>query len=231
MTDLFNSPVLVIEQPSPQPSYRITDPQGTLLATADQVGGQRKTAFQRFFSTGDTSRLVLQVSRPDGAPLFYVDRAPRQRATSPLQPPCAIMAPDGTQFGRVEHNQAAIVHNYMSASHAAHGRYGEAQAMGEIPAYRLVDGTDQPVCQLTPEPVRYKQTRTGHRPTTIGGRFFTYTDMKQVPIARLDNDQAVLVSERVTLNLQYRLPDPLRVLVIASPLAIDVMVTATYGGP
>ena len=67
MTDLFNCPVLLIDQPSPQPGHQITDAQGSELARTVQVGGERKSAVKRFFSPGDRSRVVVQGTRPGGA--------------------------------------------------------------------------------------------------------------------------------------------------------------------
>jgi PadR family transcriptional regulator PadR len=69
-------PVLLIEQPSKQLNYQITDPQGAALAYVTQVAGNRpKTGLAGFFGDPDTSRVVVQVARPDGTPLFFVDRA------------------------------------------------------------------------------------------------------------------------------------------------------------
>jgi hypothetical protein len=229
VADLFNSPVLVIEQPSPHVSYQITDPQGAVLAHANQVGGQQKSAFRRFFSTGDTARLVVQVSGPDGTPLFSIDRAPQQQVSA-IQPPCAIMAPNGAQLGRVEHNAATLGHHLAAGLLHMQRRYGEAENMGEIPAYTLIDAANQPLCRLTPEAIKYERQMFDSTPNPIGRRFFTYTDMNQVPIARLNNDESGdVISERTELQLQFQLPDPLRVLVIASPIAIDIMVAATQG--
>jgi hypothetical protein len=229
-TDLFNSPVLLIEQPSPQFSYRITDPQGRVLATARQVGGKKKNKFQRLFGTGETSRLIVQVSGPDGTPLFFVDRAARQQVTA-LQPPCVITAADGAQVGRIEHNTASAVHDFGQASPKMRHRYDEAEATGELPAYRLVDAANQTLCELTPEAIKYVRRQFDSTPDTIGRRFITYTDVNQVQIARLNNDEsAAMLSERTALQLQFQLPDPLRVLVIASPIAIDIMTSAVFGG-
>jgi hypothetical protein len=213
VTDLFNTPVLVVEQPSPQLAYRFVDPQGALLATADQVGGQKKSALQRFFSTGDRSRIVVQVSRPDGAPLFFVDRGEQQHAPSGvMQAPCALVAPDGTLIGHVEHNRQVALQSW-----------GEAGGMGHQQAYRLLDAQGRPLCDVAWEPVRIVTRGSTADPHGVGGRFAIYYDMNRVQIARLDADASGIVSERSSLQLQYRLPDPLRVLVIASPIAIDLM--------
>jgi hypothetical protein len=230
VTDLFDSPVVLIEQPSPHLDYRIADPHGTPLANVTQVVGEQKSALQRFFGNDTMSRVVVQVASPDGAPLFYVDRAAGQQ--SAIQPPCAVVAPDGSLIGRVEHNTAAFAQSFLAAG----GR-------GMTQAYRLVDAQSRPLCDITAEPVSIRRRpqyypyfgadamgapyrpdwrHTGH-PYAVGGRFHVYTDMNGVQIAHVDTSESSTVADRFALQIGYRLPDPLRVLVIASPIAIDLM--------
>ncbi|HEV7935728.1 MAG TPA: hypothetical protein VGP70_25865 [Actinomadura sp.] len=206
MTDLFNSPVLKVEQPSPELNYQITDPQGTLLAYGTQVMGNRpKTGLGRFFSTGsDRSRVVVQVSRPDGAPLFFVDRAEGQ-PSSALQPPCAIVTPDGQLIGRVEHNTAAFAASFL-----------QADGMGITQAHRLVDAQGRPMCDITGEAIRVSGLSTERN--LRGGRYSIFTDLQGTEIARVDGG-----ADPYTLQINYQLPEPLRTLVIAAPLALDLM--------
>lgn len=223
MTDLFTSPVLLIHQPSPQPDYQITDAQGGELARTVQVAGRRKSAVKRFFSAGDRSQVVVQVTRPDGAPLFFVDRPAQQGAAAMArQPPCFIVAPDGTPIGRMEQNSRAFAQSFLQARST--GQEGYTQA------YQLFAAQGgQPLCELTQEPVRvqYRDPRgTAH---SVGGTFVTYTDMNQVQIARLEPRDAGSFAKSVSLQLQYQLPDPLRVLVIASPIAMLLMGAAITG--
>jgi hypothetical protein len=194
------------------------------------VVGEQKSGLQRFFGSDDMSRVVVQVAGSDGAPLFYVDRAAGQQ--SAIQPPCAIVAPDGSLIGRVEHNTAAFAQSFLAAG----GR-------GMTQAYRLVDAQNRLLCDVTAEPVAIRQRRTyyngggvadigspyqpGHPyvgdPYAVGGRFYVYTAMNAVQIAHVDTSESGTVTDRFTLQIGYRLPDPLRVLVIASPVAIDLM--------
>jgi hypothetical protein len=273
MADLFNSPMLLIEQPNKKLNYQIFDPQGTPLAQAGQVAGEDKGGFARFFGNDDMSRVVLQVSAPGGAPLFYLDRA-QGMAQSAVQPPCAVVAPDRSLIGRVEHNTAAF-----AQSRLATGGQGGQQA------YRIVDTGGQPLCDIVAEPefVQMRRERTlgygtdqsddrfgnqygdrfgnqfenqsgfqfgdqdsgfhggfsiggegryddqygdgGYRetPEIVGGRYTTYTDMNGVQIAHTDLTQSGMIADRFSLQINYQLPDPLRTLVIASPIAIDLM--------
>jgi hypothetical protein len=229
MTDLFNSPVLLIEQPNSTVNYQITDPHGAVLAHAGRVGSEEKGWFRRTFAGDDMSRLVVQVAGPDGAPLFFLDRSPG-RPHSVLQPPCAIVAPDGQLIGRVEHNSAALGRSYLQS-----GGHGIQQA------YRLFDAGGQPLGDVMVEPlvVQYRRTMNydfsdndgvgDHddvEPRSVGGRYAVYTDMNGLQIATVDLSDSGPVADRFILQIGYRLPDPLRVLVIASPIAIDLMTGA-----
>jgi hypothetical protein len=223
MVDLFTSPTLLIVQPDRTLNYQITDPQGAPLGYAALVGGgaeEKKGMFSRFFGSGEdrSVRTVLQMSRPDGAPLFFLDRAARMTQSVSL-PPCSVVAPDGTLIGRVEHNTAAFAQSYLATG----GR-------GIQQSYRLVDATGRPLCDVVAEP---KFARTHHHTDLdgnndysthmAGGRFATYTDMNGVQIATTDLSQSGSITDRFVLQLTYQLPDPLRTLVIASPIAIDLM--------
>jgi hypothetical protein len=221
VTDLFDCPVLLIHQPTPQLDYRITDAQGGELARTVLVAGRRKSAVKRFFSAGDTSQVVVQVTRPDGAPLFFVDRPARQRAAAVAeQPPCFVGAPDGTPIGRMEQNARAFAQSFLRA-----GRAGEE---GFTQAYQLFAAQGGPLCDVTQEPVKvlHREPYAAH---SVGGEFITYTDMNQVQIARLEPRESGDFAKSFSLRLRYQLPDPLRVLVIASPIAILLMDAAVSG--
>jgi hypothetical protein len=219
MTDLFNSPVLLIEQPSKQLNYQITDPQGAALAYVTQVAGnQPKTGFAGAFADPDRSRVVAQVARPDGTPLFFVDRAASRHLVGYLQAPCAVVTPDGQLIGIVEHDLA--------------GRRRSTQAGGTIVAgvkyfqkYRLLDNVQQPLCQIMWEEVVTWQGGGDSFTTTHseGGRYAIFVDMNGTQIAHLDTSASNRKADRFTLQIGYQLPEPLRTLVIAAPLAMDLM--------
>lgn len=216
MSDLFNSPVLQIEQPSKkQLNYQITDPQGAALASVTQVAGDRpKTGFAGFAASlageQDRSRVVVQVARPDGPPLFFVDRA--ARVSGLLQPPCAVVAPDGRLIGSVEHNAAEVARNRLSSR-------------GNQQFYRLLDAEQRPLCQIEWERVSVRAYQSNDQTTTefVGGRYAVFTDMKEVQLAHLDISASDWKTDRFTLQLGFQLPEPLRTLVIAAPLAMDLV--------
>lgn len=203
MPDLFHTPVLEIEGPSSQRDFRLMDAQGTVLATAAQVGTPPKNALQRFLRSGDTSRVVLQVTAPDGVPLFFADRPAYQ--PSIVKPPCAIVAPEGSLIGRVEHDTAGY------ARHLLDSGFGEV-----VHVFKLMDASGRQLASATYEGITRRQGAVDQY--AVGGRYCVYTDMNGTEIGRLD------VGKRSTLRLPYLLPDPLRLLVIASPLAFGLLV-------
>jgi hypothetical protein len=222
VADLLDTPVLLIEQPSPQLSYRITDANGGALAYTVQVAGKKKSAFKQFFSPGDKSRLAVQVCRPDGAPVFVVDRPARQQAAAlATQPPCFVVTPDGNLIGRMEQSTRAFSQSWQQAMSA--GREGYTQA------YQLFDAQGQPLCDMTQEPVEVVSRYPSERVQSVGGNFVSYTDVNQMQIARLEFLDSGSFSKRLSLQLQFRLPDPLRVLVLASPIAMLLMAAAFSG--
>lgn len=224
MSDLFSSPVLLMVQPSNQLNYQITDPQGAALAHVTQVAGNHpKKGFARFAASlaaeQDRSRVVVQVAQPDGAPLFFVDRAARPPGV--WQAPCAVAAPDGQLIGHVEHDAAEVARTRLSGG-------------GFQQLYRLLDAAQQPLCRIVWEQIRV-ETRVYNRhmdtfldnddisPRLAGGRFAMFTDMNGVQIAHLDISESGVKTDRFTLQIGYQLPEPLRTLVIAAPLAMDLM--------
>lgn len=209
VTDLFSSAELHIEQPNAQLYYELADAAGNVLARATQVGGVRKSAFQRFFSSSDKSRVVLQVADTAGVPLFVLDRAEVVPGAGARQPPCAVVAPDGTLIGRVEHDVQAM---HRSAPEVTY-------------AYRLVDAAGRVLCDVVREPVRIGMTVDNE----TGGRYAVYTDTNGVEIAHLETGNTKVLADRSTLRLLYQLPDPLRTLVVAYPIAWDLMHSALYG--
>jgi hypothetical protein len=212
MSDLFNSPVLLIEQPSKELNYQITDQQGTALAYASQVAGNRpKTGFAAFAATlaaeQDRSRVVVQVARPDGTPLFFVDRA---AATPGIKPPCAVVAPDGQLIGSVQYENAEVARNRLASR-------GTNQHL-----YQLLDAEQRPLCRIEWEPMRLVG-RSSEETHWEGGRYASFIDMNRTQIAYLDISASGVKTDRFALQLGFQFPEPLRTLVIAAPLSMDLI--------
>ncbi|MBO2454298.1 hypothetical protein J4573_44935 [Actinomadura barringtoniae] len=226
MNDLWNAPYLKIDQPSSALTYEISDGQGAPLGRGTQAAGPEPRKFGgRLFGSGvSDERVVVQIAALDGVPRIYVDRAPGS--------PIAIVAPDGTVLGRFQKNMAAEAASFLQG--AQQQEVGSRTLQSH---YRILDGADRPVCDIAWEEVEIRRGWTldtstdqagdvtyGQRPST-GGRYCTITDMAGTQIARMDlNLDAVhqTVKDGYYLQINYQLPEPLRSLVIATPIAYDM---------
>jgi hypothetical protein len=212
MGDLFGSPVLTIEQQSSQLEYRITDANGQVVGAATQVAGPkpRKGLLAMLGSGLGRARLVLRVSGVDRAPPFYVDYEPGA--------PPAVVAHDGTVIGRMQHDLLGEAQEVAGGGVAA----GVVRTFtsGPVMKHRLVDAADRPLGGLT-WVLRYTGTPDNPRWTPEA---CAYTDAHGQPIAHLDVREATF-KDRYDLQLRYQLTEPLRTMVIASPLAYDLMMS------
>ncbi|MFI0484764.1 hypothetical protein [Actinomadura sp. 9N215] len=211
MTDLLNSPFLKIEQQSSQLEYRIEDQDDRPLGQATQVSGPkpRKGLIGMFSSGLKDARVVVQVAGLDGAPLFYVDRQDGA--------PVAIVAPDGTVIGRFQDDRTGAAQQ-LSGGGVGRGMLNVLAGAAAM-RHRLFDAYDRPLCELA-----WEMRRTG----TVEDNNLQwvpvacdYTDMNGQRIAHTDVREATF-KDRYVLQLMYQLPEPLRTLVIASPLAFDL---------
>lgn len=209
MSDLFSSPLLRIEQQSTQLEYQITGQDDRIVGQATQAGGRkpRKGFFGWLLGSGiGSARIVVQVVGPDGAPLFYVDHQ--------AGAPTAVVAVDGSVIGRLVHDRFGEAQQITSGGTlAGMGR----MVFSPVLRHRLEDAGDRVVCRLewTLRPVA-GQEHTRWIPVACD-----YTDMSGTHIAHVDVRQAA-IKDRYVLQLGYQLPEPLRTLVIASPLAYDL---------
>ncbi|MFG2006572.1 hypothetical protein ACGFNU_46245 [Spirillospora sp. NPDC048911] len=207
--DIFTSPTVRIEQLSSRLDYQISDG-GTPLGRATQVAGPkpRKGPLSLFGSGLQGARVVVQVSGLDGAPLFYVDR---QDAA-----PVAIVAPDTTLIGRLveARPQAAPGAGFRAAVHAVLAQAGPAQT------HHLMDAHDRPLATVNWD-MRVEGASEHRRWVAVGGAFSAPNGQR---IARVDIREAAF-KDQYTLHLHHRLPEPLRTLVIATPLAFDLIRT------
>ncbi|WP_329519271.1 hypothetical protein [Spirillospora sp. NBC_01491] len=204
---VFAAPVLIIEQRSAALEYEIGDARENPLARGVQAAGERprKGLLGRFGSGPANARVVVQVSGLDGAPLFFVDRAPDS--------PVAIVAPDGTLIGRFAEDTAAFARSHLEGrSRLPGGRSDFNQAQ------QLLDAGGTPLCSITWEPT-YVGGVIDH---AVGGRACAYTDPDGTELARMERARNQWSGDRYVLHLPFRLPDPLRTLVIASPIAFDL---------
>ncbi|MFI6514819.1 hypothetical protein ACIBF1_04570 [Spirillospora sp. NPDC050679] len=205
MADLFNTPELHVRQLSSQLDFEYSDAEGELLAKATQVSGPRPKggALAWFAGSPLKGELSLQVTAPDGAPLFGVHRFEgRQR-------PVVLTAPDGTEIGRRLLDAQASAQSMLEGwGTTGHHRFQDFED--------LLDPQGNRLCRIAWEAVR-----TG-TDAARGGRYCLFLDQQGDELARVDRDEATFYKDRYKLTLRRPLPEPLRTLVIASPLATDL---------
>ncbi|XVQ14252.1 hypothetical protein ACQP1W_17420 [Spirillospora sp. CA-255316] len=201
MTSLSTASVLQIEQLSSQLEYRIADEAGQDIGRAVQVAGPtpRKGLLGIYGSGLGDARVVLEVGGPDGAPMFYVDR----KGGSPV----AIVAADGAVIGRFVYDVAATARSMLSGS-----RFGFP---GAALAHRLWDARDRPVGEIDWE---VKGNGSGRVLEALGG---VCTDMDGGEVAKVEVREKTF-KDRYTLRFLSDPPEPLRTLVVAMPLALDL---------
>lgn len=201
MTDLFQSPVVVVDPDLPRGHCRFTDEAGATLGMAVQVVGPRRAeGLAGWAASVGTSgigkeRKVLRVDRPDGGPVLFVDRA--EMLPGVPVAPAAIVAPDGRVIGRVQHR--LIPPN--------------------VNAYGLLDPYGRLLCEATADPLeifgRGRETGAGIR----GGRELVYRDAAGTEFARREP----VDRNKDRLTLHWRQPEPLHTLIVASTLAVAMM--------
>ncbi|MFI0450877.1 hypothetical protein [Actinomadura sp. 6N118] len=229
MGDIYNSPVLLVDQPKDENTYVITDPDGGPLGHGTRVmGEQPKKSWLRRNIEGPQAmgRAVVRVDRPDGTPLFFADRAATSNDPTDLQgPPCAVVAPDGQLIGRFEFNLQSTAESYLEGV-----RGPLAGGGGSVTeSHRVFDAAGELVCDVVWEELQYGTARVSRfryedleRP--LGGRFCTFYDMNRTALARLDSHQPTWSNkDRYELELSYQLPEPLRTLILAAPIALDLL--------
>lgn len=192
MSDLFNSPVLLVEQPrkffSVEADYQVFDAEGAPLASVQeiQLSTAMKLARHLFSENSANFPAKLQLSAPTGQPLLIVDKP-----FAFFHPKIKVLRPDGTPVGSIT-SQFKVMGSRFEL-HDAHG--GE---LGEVSG-------------------------------NWRGWEFTITDQHGTEIAQVSKQFAGLTKEifttadRYAVQLHHQLPEPLRSLVIASTVTIDLV--------
>lgn len=213
---LLDCPVLQMEQQSAQLEYRIGDESGRPIASARQVAGKkpRKGLLAMFGSGVGDARVVVEVVDMNGGPVFFVDRQGQA---------VAVVAPDGNVIGRFVHDLVGDAQRTVPDGIASGVAHMAGTVLGfTAPAltHRLMDAYDRPLCELdwTLRPVG---TGEDLRWVPVG---CACSDMRGQQIAEMDVREATF-KDRYTLRLFYQLPEPMRTLLVASPLAFDLIRT------
>lgn len=192
MTDLFNSPVLRIDQPRGAPAarsrYKVSDGRGRLLAAAEERDVSLLRQAVRTALGGSDGRRIVHVEDARGVPLLIVDKENKRRTR--------VNTAEGVHIGSVQNRE----------------RYD----------YALLDAAERPI---------------GHLNGSRFGRKFPVLDVHGNHVAQLDKKwkgaatEALTTADRYSLEIFRPLADPLRVLVVAAPLAIDLMLYESKDWP
>ncbi|NKZ02448.1 hypothetical protein [Actinomadura latina] len=205
---MFDYPALRIEQISSQFEYEVSDPGGQSLGRTTQVSGPkpRKGPLAMFGAGVGDARVVLQLFAADGTPAFFVDY---QRGA-----PVAFVAPDGTVIGRYAEDRTSAAQQMAGQGALRRMMAAMAPAMCNV----LLDGADRPLCRLNWE-MRLDSTQNDNRQWHVVG--CSYTDMNGVQVAKLDVNEG-FYKGKYDLQFFYQLPEPMRTLILASPIAFDL---------
>lgn len=127
MSDLFNSPVLRVEQPRKGPfsktQYKVLDGDGTLLAVGAEIkvrsrGESLKAVFP---GKSEMDARAVELATPEGEPLLHVDKAMGRMFT-------AVRRPDGEVIGAFRTERVGRLYSLRDADDK---RFGEV--VGDVP--------------------------------------------------------------------------------------------------
>ncbi|MFG2006778.1 phospholipid scramblase-related protein [Spirillospora sp. NPDC048911] len=187
MNDLFNSPVLKVEQPRRLPSaksqYTISDGHGALLAKAAEGSVPlHRQATRTLFGNGDDRRVVQVENARGGAPLLVIERPKATLGTW-------VSAPNGALIGSIRVDRFKWRYALLDAAERPVGRL-EGNKLAR--KFKVLDGAGAHVAQVDK---KWKGAAT----------------------------EVLTTADRYAVQFFHPLPDPLRVLVVAAPIALDLM--------
>jgi len=211
---MFNEPVVHVEQTSVHLNFQLRNAQGAVLATAVQTVGQKKSGFARWLGAAPSTtsgRAALVVSRPDGAPLCFIDRPDHQPPPGMggrHLPPVFVVAPNGALFGQLTDSKEGF-----------QGRIG----LGPL---QLLDPNNQLLCTLAVT----RSDQRGFTPVegssggvaSDGKREWSVNDPAGRTMATLAWNGRFRGGGTYTLRLHCQLPEPLATLLEMTPVAITL---------
>jgi uncharacterized protein YxjI len=195
--DLFNSPVLLVEQPKEvfgvESKYTVFNPQGqpvALVGEPNLTGGKKAMRFL-FSEYSNNTRHTLHVMRPDGMPMMIIDKP-----FALMTPKVQITWPNGQPIGAIQCH------------------------FGLKPRFTLLDPWERQLGEIRGD---------------FFGWDFTISDWQGVEVARVNKQWEGLAAtwfttaDRYAVQIRYQLPDPLRSLVVATAITIDVVLRENKG--
>jgi uncharacterized protein YxjI len=189
--DLFNSPVLLVEQPKEvfgvESKYTVFNPHGQPVAFVGEpnLSGGKKAMRFLFSEYSNNTRHTLHVMRPDGMPMLIIDKP-----FAIMTPKVQISWPNGQPIGAIQCH------------------------FGLKPRFTLLDPWERQLGEIRGD---------------FFGWDFTISDWQNVEVARVNKQWEGLAAawfttaDRYAVQIRYQLPDPLRTLVVATAITIDVV--------
>ncbi|WP_119731407.1 hypothetical protein [Thermomonospora amylolytica] len=228
MSVFLTVPVLHIERISPHLDFQITDEGGNVVARVDQTSGPRPGWWKRnvFGGADCSSAMTLNVSSPDGAPLFTLHRYASANRKN-MQTRCRLSGGSGDLLGSIKIVPDEIVGlsaSPFSPSYTFRRRY-------------LLHGSDgRLVGEAVSTPIKVRPRATGDTDdgdvdggggvvgTVVStGEHYVIGDASQQELARYEGTRRGLPKKNSTLRVRPDLPADLRPLVLAVPLAMDLL--------
>ncbi|GGV19803.1 hypothetical protein GCM10010182_46950 [Actinomadura cremea] len=178
-------------------SYEYRDQAGGVLASVEQiVGGKPRSRLGRMFATErDDSFVFLRFLDSNRETLFSIERAPVETAVAGYMGVVPILRmPDGAICGKVMANHQRVKDNMMGKTIAQY-------------RWQLLNADDVVLCD-------FEEKVVGKGRATFSVGKYQYLNSYRTPIASFDGDW---------IEFEREVPDDLRMLVIASPVAIDLL--------
>jgi hypothetical protein len=201
---LYQALTWTIDEPERPREYVIHD-NGQLLANVSRVAVRRPDDAAMPYANPhthyDETRIVLCVAGPDRTPYFYLDRT-----NDPMRPqPSFVVAPNGGLIGSVVVETDGIKGAFQLLS----GRRGSG--------YALRDARNEPVASIL------------FPPRSSPGEEGTITDRNDTELARhtIDHSPYNAGRRRRIVRLHHPLAEPLRTLVLASMIGVELMIPVT----
>ncbi|QFG22091.1 hypothetical protein [Actinomadura sp. WMMB 499] len=178
-------------------SYEYRDQADGVLASVEQVvGGKPRGRLGRMFANErDYSFVFLRFLDLSRETLFSIERAPVETDVAGYMGVALILRmPDGSICGKVMANHQRVKDNMMGKTIAQY-------------RWQLLDAEDVVLCD-------FEEKVVGKGRGTLSTGKYQYFNAYRTPIARFDGKW---------IEFEREVPENLRMLVIASPVAIDLL--------
>lgn len=149
MSDLFNSPVLLVEQPrkffTVEASYQVFSSEGAPLANVREIDLSALMKIARFFFSENSANFPakLQLSAPTGEPLLIVDKP-----FAFYRPKVKVLRPDGMLIGYIA-SQFKLMGSRFNLLDANGGEVGEISGNWTGWEFSITDAQGTQIAQVS----------------------------------------------------------------------------------